>query len=306
MTKNTEKIACVVVTYNRLALLKECISGLKNQTKNDFDIIVVDNGSNDGTGEWLSEQPDLIVISQGNYGGAGGFYSGTKYAYDNGYEWILMMDDDGMPDKNLLINLLQGAKEQDAYLVNALVCDKDDNEKLAFGLVHNSDVLRTVQSAQQYSVIPYSIAPFNGTLINRCIIDKVGLIKKEMFIWGDEVEYVSRISKAGFKRFTITNALHYHPKARNTYLRVLPFSDKFMIQKPSKERAPIVYRNMGYNCRYGRLRGLLWISLMYSVYHLIRLDFVGLCVFWKYFIHGLNNKYPEVDIKINNIKEKQL
>ena len=48
-------IACIVVTYNRLELLKQCINALLHQSFNNFDIIVVNNGSTDGTEKWLKE-----------------------------------------------------------------------------------------------------------------------------------------------------------------------------------------------------------------------------------------------------------
>ena len=57
------KIACVVLTYNRLSLLKRCIDSIRNQTYQEFDIYVIDNASTDGTAHWLSLQNDLTVNS---------------------------------------------------------------------------------------------------------------------------------------------------------------------------------------------------------------------------------------------------
>lgn len=50
-----KKVAAIVVTFNRITLLKECIEALRKQSYADFSIIVVDNGSTDGTNLWLSE-----------------------------------------------------------------------------------------------------------------------------------------------------------------------------------------------------------------------------------------------------------
>jgi len=90
-----EKAIAVVVTYNRLHLLKECITALRNQTQKPDAILVINNGSTDDTGKWLLSQPDLLVISQGNTGSGGGFETGIQWAYKNGYSWIWCMDDDG-------------------------------------------------------------------------------------------------------------------------------------------------------------------------------------------------------------------
>ena len=51
--KRIHDVACIVVTFNRLPLLKKCLNSIRNQTNKDFDIIVVNNGSTDGTKEWL-------------------------------------------------------------------------------------------------------------------------------------------------------------------------------------------------------------------------------------------------------------
>ena len=71
-------IATVVVTYNRLTLLKECIDGLRKQTYMIDEIIIVNNCSTDGTLEWLNGQKNLTVITQENLGIADGLYTGMK------------------------------------------------------------------------------------------------------------------------------------------------------------------------------------------------------------------------------------
>ena len=243
-------VAAIVVTYNRLNLLKKCIDGLRSQSNKNFDVIVINNGSSDGTYEWLEEQQDLIVLNQDNLGGAGGFYAGMKKAYEDGYEWIWMMDDDGLADKYQLEKLLEGAKFVNSLFVNALVCDINDNEMLSFGLDFDGNHLSTTKGAKKFKSIPFSINPFNGTLIHKSIIDKIGFIKKEMFIWGDEVEYTKRAQKAGFEHYTITDAIHYHPKYKAQKDYVLPFIKKGLCVVPAnKERAFIKYRNEGYLCK---------------------------------------------------------
>jgi len=59
LNNNKFKIAAVVVTYNRLELLKQCIDSIKNQTRKPDEIIVVNNSSTDGTLEWLNPNKDL-------------------------------------------------------------------------------------------------------------------------------------------------------------------------------------------------------------------------------------------------------
>ena len=185
--KNSNVVLAVVVTFNRLDELKVCVAALKSQSYESLNILVVNNGSTDGTKEWLTQQSNVIVINQENLGGAGGFYTGMKYMYDNGYEWLVMMDDDGIPDKNEIKNLIQ------SY-------DK-------------------VVSAVGKEVIH----PFNGTLVKRSVIEKIGMIKKEMFIWGDEKEYMARAIHNGIGLYTVPAAIHYHPKEKGRKGNIIPF-----------------------------------------------------------------------------------
>jgi GT2 family glycosyltransferase len=91
-------IAGIVVTYNRLALLEECIEALMAPTDQSFDILIIDNASTDGTGERMQDyvrNGSIRYFNTGeNSGGAGGFNYGIRKAYELGYEYFWLMDDD--------------------------------------------------------------------------------------------------------------------------------------------------------------------------------------------------------------------
>ena len=92
-------IIAVIVTYNRKELLKENMEALINQSYKEFDILVVDNASTDGTFEYIkrlvNDNDFISYFNTGkNLGGAGGFSLGIKEACLKGYEKIWIMDDD--------------------------------------------------------------------------------------------------------------------------------------------------------------------------------------------------------------------
>lgn len=285
-----KRVACTIVTYNRLSLLKECVDSLRNQTCKDFDIIIINNGSTDGTKEWLEEQPDITPINQANVGGAGGFYTGMKTAFEGGYEWVWMMDDDGIADSKQLEKLLDGANECHSKFVNALVCDIKNPNVLSFGLIHDGIGISRVEDARRIPYIINSINPFNGTLIHRDVIATIGLIKKEMFIWGDEREYTFRAQKAGFDEYTVTSAIHNHPAERSQKIRIIPFISRFTVDIPSnKERAYIKYRNNGFLCHTYYPQEEFKEKLKYSLYFILRLKFKDLFSFFKNYNKGKHN-----------------
>lgn len=91
-------VSVIIPTFNRLDLLKETVASVKNQTYRDFEIIVVDDGSSDGTAEWLDSQPDLRVLHQTNSGIAASRNNGAAAGRGR---WLAFLDHDDLwaPEK---------------------------------------------------------------------------------------------------------------------------------------------------------------------------------------------------------------
>lgn len=207
-----EKVIAVVVTFNRQKLLAECITALRNQTYGIDKILVINNGSSDNTEYWLKHQQDLEFFTQKNIGSGGGFHTGIKMAYEQNYDWIWLMDDDGYPKEDALENLLEGT-EDTICLRNCAVINKEDRKSFVWKTGNYSCINEVTEP-----VIKNFAHPFNGTLLHKDIIKKVGLPKKELFIWGDETEYYHRIiTKYKIPFYTKTNSIHYHPASAYSY-----------------------------------------------------------------------------------------
>ena len=205
-----ESIAAVVVTYNRLNDLKICLASLQAQTRKLDKIYVINNGSTDGTDEWLSSQSDLLVLTQPNLGGAGGFAAGIDWVYRDGFDWIWCMDDDCVAASDALEQLL-ATPDFGPCAKNSVSIDKNDKDKLAFFVHLPTRTLSKVTDITSVDVL-YGVASFfNGTLISSEIVKAIGVPDKKLFIWGDEVEYMTRIQKNGFPIMTISKSVFYHP-----------------------------------------------------------------------------------------------
>lgn len=217
-----EKVIAVVVSYNRQALLSECITALRNQTRKPDAILVVNNGSTDNTAEWLQSQQDIFHITQGNEGSGGGFNTGINWAYQKGYSWIWCMDDDGYPDQYALHALLEVDTPQRS-LLNCAVINKDNKKSF----VWNTGGYKSIDDVQEL-LIPGIGHPFNGTLLHRAIVEKVGAPKSSLFLWGDETEYYYRIvQQSKIPVFTVSTSIHYHPASAFTYKKDWDFSSSW-------------------------------------------------------------------------------
>lgn len=281
MEKENIKVAAVVVTYNRLEFLKDCVDALKHQTYKNMDIVIVNNGSTDGTSEWLSTNTNIVVINQENCGGAGGFFSGMKYMFEHDYEALWMMDDDGLPAKNQLEQLIAISDKYHVDYANALVLNRDNKHLMCSGGEYNPKDYENIE------FIPNVVLPFNGTFIKRHVIEKIGFIKKEMFIWGDEREYTARVKHAGFKIGTITSAIHYHPAFKGDLRNMIPLCNKWKVAFKPSPRDKIFFRNLGYiDYKYGTKH-----FLKYLIYYITHLQFIRIPYLIKYIRMGRNDDF---------------
>ena len=237
-------LTAVIVTYNRKELLSQNIEMLLKQTMTVDSIIIVDNCSSDGTYEYLKNcgwttEPFLYLKTETNIGGAGGFYTGVKAAYEAGADWIVLMDDDGrMADEHTMEILYRAARKlydenrgERKLFVNALV---QKGELLSFKIDHMYTVVEAMMAAKN-GLIEGAANPFNGTLISRELVSDIGYPKKEFFIKGDEVDYKQRALDAGAYVGTVTEAKYIHPRPETVEKTVLGVKVPFFVEAPWKE-----------------------------------------------------------------------
>lgn len=250
------KVIAVVVTYNRSQLLKRNIACLRKNSPHA--IIVVNNGSTDDTGEWLAEQTDLIVITQANVGGSGGFYTGIQQAMERGADWIWCMDDDVFPRPDCLSNLLDHtASEEVGILAPRRLMEGNifTNDFQAVNLTNPFSSMYKKKLKKQVINKPVEIlgTAFEGLFIRKEAVEKIGLPNKDLFIFCDDTDYCLRAVLAGYKILYIPSALMDKEKF---------FSNDTWNERNKKKKWKRFYqiRNSTYlNHHYGRNWGVKYI-----------------------------------------------
>lgn len=246
---NTIMTAAVVVTYNRVNLLiKQMKYVIEEQEKKIDAYYIIDNCSTDATEEEVKKfyhndkNIDIRYIKlSNNIGGAGGFYTGIKKAYEDGFDWIILMDDDGMPyDSKCFWNLFKSVEEMnlkasDKVMINALVICEE--KELSFSIKHISNVKELIILSKDGKKIEQEINPFNATLISKGLVQSIGFPNKDFFIKCDEIDYLRRARKAEAVIFTCLQAKYFHPKANQptTIVKILGREVTCRIDMPLKE-----------------------------------------------------------------------
>lgn len=206
----TRKVIAVVVTYNRLELLKKCIEKLRENRP--AQIIVVNNDSTDGTAQWLENQTDLLVIHQENLGGSGGFYTGIQKAMEEDADWIWCMDDDVFPHSDCLTNLLRFTEDSSTgILAPRRLMDGEifTNDFCRYNLTNPFRSMYQKRLKGKDIQKPTEIVgtAFEGLFVSRTVIEEIGFPNKDLFIFCDDTDFCLRAHLAGFRLLYIPDAL---------------------------------------------------------------------------------------------------
>ncbi len=240
-------VCAVVVTYNRKDILPLCLEAILAQSSVVTKIVLVDNASTDGTEAllkekgYLSNEHILYKKLSSNTGGAGGFNEGMKIAHSLNPDWVWIMDDDVIPDRNCLEELLkanQAIKEDVSFLASAI--------RNADGKAMNVPKLDRRQFTKytdwyQYldeGIVSIVKATFVSLLINNEAIAKCGLPWAPFFIWGDDSEYTQRVIRDYGPAFMVGKSKAVHLRGSAEELSI--------VKETNVNRIPLyfyLYRN---------------------------------------------------------------
>jgi len=192
-----------VVTRDRLVLLRECLTAVSGQTLPVDAVIVVDNASGDDTRTVVRQEfPEVRLIAlKRNEGGAGGFHAGMRAAYEQGVDWIWLMDDDTVPEPDALEALVAplddlGDLPEPALLASQVLwIDGTLHPKNLPWIRLEGDHLPDFLAAVSRRLIPLRTASFVSILVSRRAVSVHGLPHRHYFIWGDDGEYTARLLK---------------------------------------------------------------------------------------------------------------
>lgn len=215
------KIVAITVTFNSSKFVVRAIDALLRQKKEIDHIVIVDNNSVAEDKEYIKEYikniPKIsLLILEENLGGGGGFQAGMKYAREKfDPDWFWLMDDDAFPREDCLEQLLKhgNANENIGCLV-PLIWGVDKKKYQLYHhkreskfLTRDIQMINSIDDIQEKKEIESSA--FVGPLISRRAVEKVGIADGSLFIYGDDLEYIYRISRQ-FKVYLIKSAVINH------------------------------------------------------------------------------------------------
>jgi GT2 family glycosyltransferase len=212
------KTQVVVLNWNGCDMTANCLRSLLALRSDDFKILVIDNGSSDGSVEYLREQfPQVEVIPQGrNLGFAAGCNVGMKRALEDGAEYILLVNNDTKVAPDMLGELVcEAEKNPSAAVVSPKILHFDFPDLLwwaggRYSLWQGvpSHVGRRERDRGQYDQAQLIDWATGCVMLLRCkALREVGLFDEQIFGNGEDLDLCLRVRERGWK-------IRYAPRAK--------------------------------------------------------------------------------------------
>jgi len=207
----------VIPSHNRKSLLERCLRCIDAQTYKNFKVVVIDDGSTDGTAGMLHEKfPSVDVLSgDGNLWWTGGVYMGVQHVLDklrsqqpSTRQAIVLINDDLEFNKDFLENLVQSSQSHPESIIGSVVLDIDNRSVITHGgckINWYSAKLRHVNRGKNCDDFPpdhyldVSAVSGRGVLVPLEVFDKTGNFDKKRFPQHGDLEFGVRAQRNQFK-----------------------------------------------------------------------------------------------------------
>ncbi|MBP8979248.1 glycosyltransferase family 2 protein [Candidatus Dojkabacteria bacterium] len=216
------KILIVIVNYNGKHLLEKNLLSVVKNGYEDFDVVVVDNASVDGSIEYLKKEfPSVkIVESRENLGFGRGNNLGVK-EYPN-YDAYLFLNNDISVPKGFLDNLVKELQKENVGAVGPKVLYSKERIGSEMRIINSAgievdehymayDRYDKEEDKPKYNVVEEVDALMGGAfLVKREVFEKVGGFNPSMFLYYEDIDLSLRIRDLGYKLYYVGTSEVYH------------------------------------------------------------------------------------------------
>lgn len=218
-----DKVCVIVPVYNRLESTKKFILSFEKNTYKNYTIVVFDDGSTDGTYDYLKRNyPEVVVLrGDGSNWWSGSTNAGVRYAIDNGFDYVLTINNDSHVKANLLEILLKCAKANWGCIIGSRVMIGNTDLIWSLGTLvyfRKFPFLHLNQCQRPLLVMQKFMDPFetmalagNGVLVPIDIFKKIGLYDAKWCPqYHGDTEFTYRATKSGTKCLVCLDAVVYN------------------------------------------------------------------------------------------------
>lgn len=270
------KILVVVLNYNGAEETSECLRALVQQIFRNFDLYLVENSDHEKTKQKrilaaALEKAKINLakfdIQPKNTGFAGGVNLGIKYAMNNNYDAVALLNSDAIPDKNWLENLVRNLDKWDAS--TGLMIEMDGKT-----IINTGDIYTLWGVPEQRDEhLPVSKKSKSGEIFGATggavlykteIFRKIGLFDEKLFAYNEDVDISWRARLAGYKFYYDSDAIVRHAGGTSS-------SSAFKTRQAFANLPVVALKNPPRELLWKILPRFVWAYIMFFGYKIIKL-----------------------------------
>jgi len=220
-----KELSIIIPHFNGIDILKDCLESIYKNTYTDFEVVLIDNGSTDGSQEFTRQNfPQVNLIeNEENRGYAGACNQGIELSES---EFILLLNNDTeMPD-NFLQEMVREIKSNSkiAFVQPKIMSIQDkaffdysgggggEMDILAYPFARGRIFDTVEKDKEQYDEMAKTVFWTSGCalLLRKEVVDEIGLLDEDFFAHQEEIDLNWRAQLAGYKNVVTYNTLIYH------------------------------------------------------------------------------------------------
>lgn len=223
------KVYIILVNYNNAQDTFECVESIQKNDYENYEIVIVDNKSTDRSLEQLRDRQDtypyILLEAVSNDGFSAGNNIGIRYALEHGAEYVVLLNNDTLVEPDFLTRLIefQSAHENCAAAIGKIYYAFDRNKLWYAGgsvspvttrTTHSNFGMQDTQSAEEPTQVSFATGCY--LCIRRDVIEDVGLLDEDYFLYDEDTDYSLRLAAKGKNIFYVPQSVIYHKVSAST------------------------------------------------------------------------------------------
>jgi len=224
---NLPKVGVIVVTYNSRFYIKKCLESILNNNYSNFELLIVDNSSNDKTVSLIRKffKQTSIIKNDRNLGFGAANNIGIKYLMKKKCELFLLLNPDTVSSPNLIKKLVNIFQEKDRIgIAGCIITYTNNHKKIWFAGGYFNKLFCFTRhkymndSLKKVGVESRNVDFITGAcmMISSTVIEKVGLMPEEYFLYFEDVFFCQKAKEKGFSCYLLAQPLISHHVSTST------------------------------------------------------------------------------------------
>ena len=213
-----KKIAIIIINWKKYDLTLNCIDSVLKSSYKNFKIILIDNESQNSFPDEINKSEKIKIIkNENNEGFSKANNQGIKYSIKNGFDYVLLLNNDTLIKNDLIDSLIQQSITLNQKIIQPLILNYDGSKIWnAGGTINNFfgtfQTLKKGKTFKNFKSDKNLTEWFTGccVLIKLEIFNHVGYFDERFFAYYEDVDYSIRLKKMGYSIALMTNSYLQH------------------------------------------------------------------------------------------------